>query len=50
MPRKLLENHSKAFKSPLIFLFSGGLNTVDRDLNQYEIVVPLFCAANAAPN
>ena len=26
------------------------LNTVDRDLNQYKIVVPLFGAANAAPN
>ena len=25
-------------------------NTVDRDLNQYKIVVPLFGAANAAPN
>ena len=28
-------------KSPLIFKFSGELNTVDRDLNQYKIVVPL---------
>ena len=27
-----------------------GLNTVDRDLNQYKIVVPLFGAACAAPN
>ena len=25
-------------------------NTVDRDLNPYKIVVPLFGAANAAPN
>ena len=27
-----------------------GLSTVDRDLSQYKIVVPLFCAAYAAPN
>ena len=27
-----------------------GLGTVDRDLNQYKIVVPLFGAAYAAPN
>ena len=33
-----------------MFLFSIRLNTVDRDLNQYKIVVPLFGAANAAPN
>ena len=26
------------------------INTVDRDLNQYKIVVPLFGAAYAAPN
>ena len=45
-----LENHSKALKSPWILLFSVGLNTVDRDLNQYKIVVPLFGAAYAAPN
>ena len=38
-----------ALKS-LWILFSVGLNTVDRDLNQYKIVVPLFGAANAAPN
>ena len=44
-----MENHSKALKSPLI-LFSVGLNTVDRDLNQYKIAVPLFGAAYAAPN
>ena len=29
---------------------SVGLSTVDRDLNQYKIVVPLFGAAYAAPN
>ena len=27
-----------------------GLNTVDRPLNQYRVAVPLFGAANAAPN
>ena len=31
-------------------LFSLGLSTVDRDQNQYKIVVPLFGAAYAAPN
>ena len=25
-------------------------STVDRDLNQYKIVVPIFGAADAAPN
>ena len=44
---KILENHSKALKSPWILLFSVWLNTVDRDLNQYKIVVPLFGAAFA---
>ena len=33
-----------------MILFSVGLNTVDTDLNQYKIVVPLFGAAYAAPN
>ena len=50
MPWKVLENHSKALTSTWILLFSVGINTVDRDLNQYKIVVPLFGAANAAPN
>ena len=49
MPLKVLENHAKALKSPCI-LFSVGINTVDRDLNQNKTVVPLFGAANAAPN
>ena len=49
-PFKVLENHSKALKNAWILLFSVGLNTVDRDLNQYKIVVPLFGVANAAPN
>ena len=40
----------KAMKSPSILLFSAGLSTVDRDRNQYKIVVPLFGAAYAAPN
>ena len=39
-----------ALKSTGILLFSVGLNTVDRDLNQYNIAVPLFGVANAAPN
>ena len=34
---------------PLV-IFSAELNTVYRDLNKYKIVVPLFCAANTAPN
>ena len=34
----------------LNLLFSVGLSTVDRDLNQYKIAVPLFGAAYAAPN
>ena len=40
----------KALKSPWILLFSVGLSTVDRDLNQYKIVVLLFGAAYAAPH
>ena len=50
LPWKVLENHSKALKGPWILLFSVGLSTVDRGLNQYKIVVPLFGAAYAAPN
>ena len=38
----------KCLESPWSLLFSVGLNTVDRDLNQYKIAVPLFGAANAA--
>ena len=34
----------------LTFFISIGLSTVDRDLNQYEIVVTLFGAAYAQPN
>ena len=30
--------------------FSVGLSTVDRELTQHKIVVPLFGAAYAAPN
>ena len=47
---QVLKNHSNALKSPWILLFSVGLNTVDRHLNQYKIVVPLFGAAYAAAN
>ena len=50
LPWKVLENHTKALKRPWIPLFSVGLSTVDRDLNQYKIAVPLFDAAYAAPN
>ena len=39
-----------ALKSPRFLLFYVGINTVDRDLNQNKAVVPLFGAANAAPN
>ena len=44
MPLKVLENHSLALKSPWIQLFSVRLSTVDRELNQYKIVAPLFGA------
>ena len=37
-----------ALKSPGILPFTGGFNTVFRDLNQYTIVVTLFGAAYAA--
>ena len=40
----------KYWKITKILLFSEGLNSVDRDLNQNKVVVPLFGAANAAPN
>ena len=40
----------RGLEKSLNIIFSAGLNSVDRDLNQYEIVVPLFGAANAAPN
>ena len=50
LPWKVLENHSEALKSPWILLFSVGLSTVDGELNQCIIVVPLFGAVYAAPN
>ena len=40
----------KGLEKSLIRLFSVVLDTIDRDLNEYKIVVPLFGAANAAPN
>ena len=43
---KSLKGHEKSFN----YFFSVDINTVDRDLNQYKAVVPLFGAANAAPN
>ena len=42
---KLLKNIEKS----LNYSISVGLSTVDRDLNQYKIVVPLFSAAYTAP-
>ena len=50
LPWKVLENLSKALKSAWILLFSVWLSTVDRGLNQYKMVVPIFGAAYAAPN
>ena len=50
LPWKVLENHSEALKRPWILLFSVGLSTVDRDLIQYKIDVPLFGAVYAALN
>ena len=50
LPWKVLENHSKALKSFWTLLFSVELSTVDRVLNLYKIVAPLFGAAYAAPN
>ena len=43
---KSLKSLGKSVNSTI----SVGLSTVDRDLNQYKIVVPLFGAAHAAPN
>ena len=51
--KSALKSTGKAHKNlekSLNSLFSVGLITVDRDLNQYKIVVPLFDAAYAAPN
>ena len=50
LPWKVLEKHPKALKSTWILPFTGGFSTVFVYLNQYKIVVPLFAAANAAPN
>ena len=33
-----------------VFLFSGGLNTINGNLIQYKMVVSLFVVAYAAPN
>ena len=40
----------KGLEKPLNLPFTGGVNTVFRDLNQYKTVLPLFGAAYAAPN
>ena len=43
---KPLESLEKSLNSTIFV----GLSTLDRELNQYKIVVPLFGAAYAAPN
>ena len=40
----------KSLRKSLNSTVSVGLSTVDRHLNQYKIIVPLFGAAYAAPN
>ena len=40
----------KSLEKSLNSTISVGLTTVDRELNQYIIIVPLFGAAYAAPN
>ena len=40
----------KSLEKSLYSSISVGLSTVDRDLNQYKIVVPILGAAYAAPN
>ena len=40
----------KSLEKSLILIFSVGPSAVDRDLNQYKMVVPLFGAAYAALN
>ena len=42
LPGKVLVNHPETLKEYLNYTFSVGLNTVDREINQYKIVVPLF--------
>ena len=49
--KSALKSTGKSLKSPEKSLNSTIFcSTVDRDLNQYKIVVPLFGAAYAAPN
>ena len=51
--KSALKSTGKSLKSlerSLNSTFSVGLSTVDRDLNQYKIAVPIFGAENAAPN
>ena len=50
MPWKEVAKHLKGLEESLNSSISVGLNTVDRDLNQYKIVVPLIGAAYAVPN
>ena len=51
--KSALKSTKKSFRNlekSLNSTFSVGLSTVDRELNQYKSVVPLFGAAYAAPN
>ena len=47
---KITGKSLKCLEKSLILPFTGGFNNVFGDLNQYQIVVPLFGAAYAAPN
>ena len=42
-------NHLKTLKSAWILQFSVGVNTVDSNLNQFKIVVPIFGEGYTAP-
>ena len=48
--KSALKGIGKSLRGLDILIFSVELNTFDRDLSQYKIVVPLLGAANAAPN
>ena len=47
---KITGKSDKDLEKSLNSIFFVGINTVDRDLNQNKTVLPLFGAANAAPN
>ena len=48
--RKKTGKSLKSLEKSLYSTIFVGLSTVDRDLNQHKLVVPLFNAAYAAPN